>query len=88
MLKVSIAAVAALLVAGGAQAAQRGANPPPIFVIALENHNFIQPDTYTHVQQLYHNPAAPAIPPTTASSVYTVTCASSASMRAPVRSSR
>jgi len=59
MLKVSIAAVAALLVAGGAQAAQRGANPPPIFVIALENHNFIQPDTYTHVQQLYHNPAAP-----------------------------
>jgi phosphatidylinositol-3-phosphatase len=30
-----------------------------VFVIALENHNFTQPSTYTSLQQLFGNPAAP-----------------------------
>ena len=35
--------------------------PGPIFIIPLENHNFIQPDTFIKQQQIYHNPAAPYI---------------------------
>lgn len=30
-----------------------------VFVIAMENHNFTQPSSYTAIQQLYGNPAAP-----------------------------
>jgi len=58
MFKLSAAAAVALLVASGAKAA-----PPhtvgPVFVIALENHNFVQPKGYTAQKQLLHNPAAP-----------------------------
>jgi hypothetical protein len=46
-----------------------GASPAPagtvlqqvktVFVIALENHNFTQPSSYTTVQQISNNPAAP-----------------------------
>ncbi len=32
-----------------------------VFVIAMENHNFIQPSTVTTLQQVYGNPAAPFI---------------------------
>ncbi len=53
------AAVAALLVAGGAHAGAPKIGP--IFVIAMENHNFIQPKSYTQLQQVYRNPAAPYI---------------------------
>jgi hypothetical protein len=60
MLKTTATALAAVLLAGAAQA-----TPPktigPIFVIALENHNFAQPKGYTEVQQILHNPAAPYI---------------------------
>jgi hypothetical protein len=50
------AAVAAVIVAVPAvNAAQLG----DIFYIALENHNFTQPSSYTSIQQLLGNPAAP-----------------------------
>jgi hypothetical protein len=61
MLKLTAMAVAALLVAGAAQADTASAKTAPIFVIALENHNFVQPKNYTEQQQIYHNPAAPYI---------------------------
>ncbi len=32
-----------------------------VFVIAMENHNFIQPTSFTGLQQLYANPVAPYI---------------------------
>jgi phospholipase C len=57
MLKTSAAALAAALVAGAAHAATVG----PVFVIAMENHNFTQPAAYTGTQQIFHNPAAPFI---------------------------
>ncbi|MEO8925644.1 MAG: alkaline phosphatase family protein [Caulobacteraceae bacterium] len=57
MLKISAAAVAALLMASGVHAATTG----PVFVIALENHNFTQPKTYRGTQQIFGNPAAPFI---------------------------
>ena len=61
MSKIALMAATALLVAGGAQAAQKVVLPGPVFVIAMENHNFIQPKTYTQLQQVYKNPAAPYI---------------------------
>jgi len=60
MLKVSAAAAAALLMAGGAHAAQTGPIGP-VFVIAMENHNFTQPKAFTATQQIEDNPAAPFI---------------------------
>lgn len=59
MFKISLAAMAAILGAAGAHAAQSPAHVGPVFVIALENHNFMQPKGYSEVQQLLHNPAAP-----------------------------
>lgn len=55
-----------LLLTAGAlfAAAQAQAGVPQIkhvFVIALENHNFTQPASYTATGQLYGNPAAPFI---------------------------
>jgi hypothetical protein len=55
-----------LLLTAGAlfAAAQAQAGAPQIkhvFVIALENHNFTQPGSYTATGQLYGNPAAPFI---------------------------
>jgi hypothetical protein len=60
MLKLTAAAAAALLVAGAAQA---GKLPTvgPIFIIALENHNWHQPKTFTEQEQIFGNPAAPYI---------------------------
>src|ERR1700759_3086347 len=49
------AAAAAVLAAGGAHAAKT----VPVFVIALENHDFTQPSGYTEIQPLKGNPAAP-----------------------------
>jgi len=46
----------ALLVAGQAQAG--APQVKHVFVIALENHNFTQPASYTETGQLYGNPAA------------------------------
>jgi len=46
----------ALLAAGQAQAAAPAIKH--VFVIALENHNFTQPASYTATGQLYGNPAA------------------------------
>jgi hypothetical protein len=61
MSKIALMAAAALIVAGGAQAGPKSTAPGPVFVIAMENHNFIQPAAFTEVQQIYHNPAAPFI---------------------------
>ena len=47
-----------LLAAGQAQATALP-TVKHVFVIALENHNFTQPPTYTATGQLYGNPAAP-----------------------------
>jgi len=41
--------------------AQAGSAIKHVFVIALENHNFTQPSSYTETGQLYGNPAAPYI---------------------------
>lgn len=57
MLKFSGVAAAALLAAGAAHAGKT----PPVFVIALENHNFTQPAAFTELQQIKGNPAAPFI---------------------------
>jgi hypothetical protein len=46
-----------LAAAGGARAAPVG----DIFYIAMENHNWTQPGTYTSTQQILGNPAAPYI---------------------------
>ena len=60
MFKTTATALCAVLLASAAHAA-----PPkaigPIFVIALENHNFAQPKGFTEVRQILHNPAAPYI---------------------------
>jgi len=48
----------ALLAAGQAQAVSEIKH---VFVIALENHNFTQPSSYTATGQLFGNPAAPYI---------------------------
>ena len=52
-----IALGAALFVATSAHAA----DIKTVFVIALENHNFTQPSSYTGTEQLLGNPAAPYI---------------------------
>lgn len=58
MSKMSAAATAAaLIMAGGSHAAA----PGPVFVIALENHDFTQPSTYKATEQIFGNPAAPFI---------------------------
>ena len=58
MLKSPTAAVAAaFLLAGASHAATSG----PVFVIALENHNFTQPKTYKATTQIFRNKAAPFI---------------------------
>jgi hypothetical protein len=59
MLKISAVATAAVLMAAGAGA--HTARIGPVFVIAMENHNFTQPKGYTGTQQIYLNPAAPFI---------------------------
>jgi hypothetical protein len=51
--------VAAIALAGVTQV-QAGA-VKKVFVIALENHNWTQPNTQTHPQQVFQNPAAPFI---------------------------
>lgn len=60
MLKTTAAAAALVLAA-----APTLAKPPtvlgPVFVIALENHNFTQPKAYRETQQIFGNPAAPFI---------------------------
>jgi hypothetical protein len=61
MFKLTMAAAVAMLAAGAAQAGKSPDAVGPIFVIALENHNFIQPPAYTEQQQIFHNPAAPYI---------------------------
>jgi hypothetical protein len=61
MFKLTATAAVAVLIAGAAQADKPPTRPAPIFVIALENHNFIQPANYTEQQQIYHNTAAPYI---------------------------
>jgi hypothetical protein len=53
----SISLLALLAAVPAAHAAQIG----DVFVIALENHNFTQPSTYTSTQQIFGNPAAPFI---------------------------
>jgi hypothetical protein len=49
--------VAAMTTARSGHAAQIG----DVFVIAMENHNFLQPSSYTGLQQVYGNTAAPFI---------------------------
>src|SRR5271156_946622 len=51
----AIAALLTAATAGRASAASIG----DVFVIALENHNFTQPSSYTSIEQLDGNPAAP-----------------------------
>ena len=53
----SLSLLALLAAAPAAHAGQIG----DVFVIALENHNFTQPSTYTSTQQIFGNPAAPFI---------------------------
>ena len=58
--------VTALLLAGGLGIMPLPAAPglPPVktvFVIAMENHNFTQPDPLANPQQIFGNPAAPFI---------------------------
>jgi phospholipase C len=60
MFKTTATALAAILLAGAAYAGTPK-TIGPIFVIALENHNFQQPKGYTEVRQILHNPAAPFI---------------------------
>ena len=55
MQKHLILTAAALLAAGQAQAQSEIKH---VFVIALENHNFTQPSSYTATGQLFGNPAA------------------------------
>lgn len=59
MLKTSLAA--ALILAGGPALAKPPTSLGPVFVIALENHNFTQPKGYQRVEQIFGNPAAPFI---------------------------
>jgi hypothetical protein len=47
----------ALMIAGSAQAQQIG----DVFYIAMENHNWTQPSSYTATQQIFGNSAAPFI---------------------------
>ncbi len=47
----------ALMIAGSANAQQIG----DVFYIAMENHNWTQPSSYTDTQQIFQNPAAPFI---------------------------
>ncbi|MBV8684638.1 MAG: PEPxxWA-CTERM sorting domain-containing protein [Caulobacteraceae bacterium] len=54
-LKLGAAVSAVALIGSGAQAAQ----VKTVFNILLENHNFTQPSSFTGVQQLFGNPAAP-----------------------------
>jgi hypothetical protein len=61
MFKLTAASAVALLVAGAAQAGTLPPPPGPIFIIPLENHNFIQPKDFIRQQQIYHDPAAPYI---------------------------
>jgi phospholipase C len=53
----SLSLLALLAAAPAAHAGQIG----DVFVIALENHNFTQPSTYTSTQAIFGNPAAPFI---------------------------
>jgi hypothetical protein len=53
----SLSLLSLLAAAPAVQAAQIG----DVFVIALENHNFTQPSSYTSTQQIFGNPAAPFI---------------------------
>jgi hypothetical protein len=53
----SLSLLALLAAASAAEAGQIG----DVFVIALENHNFTQPSTYTSTQPIFGNPAAPFI---------------------------
>ena len=39
----------------------RAENVKTVFVIAMENHNWTQPNTQTNPQQIFQNPAAPFI---------------------------
>jgi hypothetical protein len=58
--KKMIVAAAAIVAAGLAnRALAANGSLGDVFVIALENHNFTQPNTITSPQQLYGNPAAP-----------------------------
>jgi hypothetical protein len=56
VIKLITMASAAALIASGAQA-----HIKTVFYIALENHNFTQPASYTATQQILGNPAAPYI---------------------------
>jgi hypothetical protein len=57
MLKIIAVSTAALLVASSAHAASIG----DVFYIALENHNFTQPSSYTATGAIFGNSAAPFI---------------------------
>lgn len=59
MLKLSAVAAAAVLMAAGADA--QSGRVGPVFVIAMENHNFTQPKAFGKLQQIFGNPAAPFI---------------------------
>ena len=62
-LTLSAASAAALLLAGRPLLADPPAANPigTIIVIAMENHNFVQPPTQPNPQQIFGNPAAPFI---------------------------
>jgi hypothetical protein len=49
--------ILALMIASSAQAQQIG----DVFYIAMENHNWTQPSSYTATQQIFGNSAAPFI---------------------------
>jgi phosphatidylinositol-3-phosphatase len=57
MFKLVVLTAVALVAATSARAAEVNT----VFVIALENHSFIQPSSYTKTKQLFGNPAAPFI---------------------------
>ena len=58
MIKSAAIATAALMAAASAHAVSP---VKTVFVIALENHNFTQPDAYNKTNQIFGNPAAPYI---------------------------
>src|ERR1700731_1039365 len=61
----SVAVAAALALGGLTAHADRddraGKRPKQVFVIAMENHNWTQPNPTSNPQQIFMNPAAPFI---------------------------
>ena len=57
--RVLTVAAALAAAAGGATSARAVDTLGPVFVIAMENHNWTQPAGQTSPQQIYQNPAAP-----------------------------